>query len=138
MTRAKTASDPTTDGRRALGRRGEDIALGHLRALGFSPVARNYRTRRGEIDLIAFDGHTLIFVEVKTQRVKSGQTQVRPKPLDWLSTRQQKRRRTIAIEWLYDPNQRAPSAQDLRFDAIGVLVDAKGASLDIKHLEGIG
>ena len=57
------------DPRHALGRRGEELAAEHLHRLGFSPLGRNERTRYGEIDLIAFDGRTLVFAEVKTRRV---------------------------------------------------------------------
>lgn len=49
------------DPRRALGRLGEDIAAAHFQRLGFAIVERNIRTRHGEIDLIAFDGTTLVF-----------------------------------------------------------------------------
>jgi putative endonuclease len=61
-----------------LGRRGERLAAEHLRALGFEPVASNFklnvgRNRRGavvqnEIDLVAYEGPVLCFVEVKTRR----------------------------------------------------------------------
>jgi putative endonuclease len=120
-----------------LGRAGEEIAVVHLQDRGFSLLARNYRTRRGEIDLIAFDGCTLIFVEVKTQRMEPAQGQVRPNPLEWLCTRQQKRRRTLAMAWLYDRTHPCPKAQNIRFDAIGVVVDGKGAIVNLEHLEGI-
>lgn len=50
------------DARRALGVLGEDLAVEHLRRLGFVIVGRNVRTRHGEIDLIAFDGQVLAFV----------------------------------------------------------------------------
>ena len=56
------------DPRRALGRLGERLAAAHLQRLGFAILARNVRTRHGEIDLIAFDGEALVFVEVKTRR----------------------------------------------------------------------
>jgi putative endonuclease len=51
------------------GARGEDLAYGHLRKLGYTVVARNYRTRdgRGEVDLIGWDREQLVFVEVKTR-----------------------------------------------------------------------
>lgn len=54
---------------RALGRRGEDIAHRHLRSLGYRIVARNWRTRSGsgEVDIVAWDGQALVFVEVKTR-----------------------------------------------------------------------
>jgi putative endonuclease len=54
----------------ALGRRGEDLAHRFLRARGFSIVARNYRLASGdgEADLIAWEGETLVFVEVKSRQ----------------------------------------------------------------------
>jgi putative endonuclease len=53
----------------ALGRRGEDLAHRYLRKRGFIVVARNYRLPSGdaEADLIAWDGETLVFVEVKSR-----------------------------------------------------------------------
>ena len=55
--------------RLSLGRWGEWLALVHLRRLGWDIVARNWRTREGEVDLIAYDGPYLVFVEVKTRRL---------------------------------------------------------------------
>jgi putative endonuclease len=54
----------------ALGRLGEDMAHRHLRRNGYTIVARNYRTRSGsgEIDLVAWEGAALVFVEVKSRR----------------------------------------------------------------------
>ncbi|MBI4875180.1 MAG: YraN family protein, partial [Acidobacteria bacterium] len=54
---------------RARGRRGEDLAHRRLRALGYTVVARNWRTRSGsgEADLVAWDGAALVFVEVKSR-----------------------------------------------------------------------
>ena len=51
------------------GKQGELMAYRHLRRLGYIVVARNYRTRdgRGEVDLVAWDGPDLVFVEVKTR-----------------------------------------------------------------------
>ncbi|MBI5379773.1 MAG: YraN family protein [Nitrospirae bacterium] len=54
--------------RRIIGRRGEDRAAQYLRRRGYRILARNWRCRLGEIDLIALDGNTLVFVEVKTRR----------------------------------------------------------------------
>ncbi len=53
----------------ATGRRGEEDAYFHLRRLGYTLVARNWRSprRRGEIDLIGWEGKTLCFIEVKTR-----------------------------------------------------------------------
>jgi len=53
---------------RELGGWGEWIALKHLRKLGWDIVARNWKGFQGEVDLIAYDGPFLVFVEVKTRR----------------------------------------------------------------------
>lgn len=53
--------------RHRLGVRGERVAARHLRLLGYTIVQKNYRALRGEIDLVALDGETLVFVEVKTR-----------------------------------------------------------------------
>lgn len=52
---------------RALGRVGEDLACDHLRRKGYEIVDRGFRLFRGEIDIIAKDAGTLVFVEVKTR-----------------------------------------------------------------------
>src|SRR2546422_8671440 len=54
-------------GRSALGKEGERVASRFLEARGYRIQERNYRTRRGEIDLIAEDGRILVFVEVKVR-----------------------------------------------------------------------
>ena len=57
-----------TDPRRALGAAGEAAAAALLRRRGYRILARNVRTRFGELDLVARDGETLCFVEIKTRR----------------------------------------------------------------------
>jgi putative endonuclease len=52
--------------RSGIGRQGEDLAARFLEEKGMELLARNFRSRRGEIDLIALDGDTLVFAEVKT------------------------------------------------------------------------
>jgi putative endonuclease len=54
----------STDPRQELGRRGEQVAVEHLLRRGFDIVERNYRTRWGELDIVAYDGSALIFCEV--------------------------------------------------------------------------
>ncbi len=128
----------STDIRRELGRLGEELATAHFHRLGFSPLGRNERTRHGEIDLIAFDGHTLVFAEIKTRRV-SAQTQgVRPdqQPLAWLRPRQRERLRRLAAAWLHDKQHIRPNAHTIRFDAIGVILDTKDRLISLDHIEG--
>jgi putative endonuclease len=129
--------DARPDPRRALGRRGEDLAAEHLARLGFAALARNVRTRHGEIDLIVLDGETIVFVEVKTRRVSArsagGENSV--EPLEALRPRQRARLRRLALAWLSDADTSRPRARTLRFDAVGVLLDDRGRLLRLEHLE---
>jgi putative endonuclease len=127
----------TLDGRRALGRRGERFAAAYLQRRGFAPLERNARTRHGEIDLIAFDGTTLVFAEVKARRVAGGGSP-RPdqRPLAGLGLRQRMRLRRLAAAWLADSTRRRPYAERIRFDAIGVLLRADDRPPRIEHVEG--
>jgi putative endonuclease len=129
---------PSTDLRPALGRLGEELAMRHLHRLGFSPLGRNERTRHGEIDLIAFDGHTLVFAEVKTRRVNAQRQGIRPdqQPLAWLRPRQRARLRKLAAAWLCDEKHIRPTAHTIRFDAIGVILDTKNRLIRLDHIEG--
>ncbi|MEW6264717.1 MAG: YraN family protein [Thermodesulfobacteriota bacterium] len=56
-----------SEGRRDIGRRGEEAAAVFLRQRGLKILERNFRTRYGEIDLICLDGPRVVFVEVKTR-----------------------------------------------------------------------
>ena len=57
----------TKDGRISLGKMGEDLACAELRRRGYAILARRYRTRHGEIDIVADDEGTIVFVEVKAR-----------------------------------------------------------------------
>ena len=120
----------STDLRHHLGRDGERIAAEHLTRLGFEIVERNYRTRWGELDIVAFDGTTLAFCEVKTIRLTAARG-----PLDGLRKPQRQRVRKMAGAWLIERTER-PHAELVRFDAIGVTIDATGKLVSIEHLEG--
>ncbi|MGQ9494147.1 MAG: YraN family protein [Anaerolineae bacterium] len=56
------------DARRALGRRGEDLAVRYLQGLGYVVLERNYRSTEGEVDIIARDKERFAFIEVRTRR----------------------------------------------------------------------
>ena len=130
-------SDRRADPRRSVGRVGEELAAAHFTRLGFCVIARNVRTRRGEIDLIAFDGRTLVFAEVKTRRGRSHGPRGRPgqDPLPGLRPRQRARVRRLAVAWLSEERHRRPTARTIRFDAVGVIVDARGRLLRLDHVE---
>jgi putative endonuclease len=126
------------DPRRTLGRLGEDLAAAHLSRLGFSLLARNVRTRHGEIDLIVSDASVLVFAEVKTRQVSAREQHVRPEqePLPRLRPRQRARLRRLAGAWLMQTRDERPYTPTIRFDAIGVIVDARGRLLRLDHIEG--
>jgi putative endonuclease len=130
-TRRRLASPVvTTDLRHHLGRAGEDLALAHLERLGFKLVARNRRTRYGELDLVVFDGTTLVFAEVKTRRAnRAGRS-----PWEALHERKRKQVRRMAAAFLVEPGDR-PRSAELRFDAIGVILDGQGRLVRLDHLE---
>jgi putative endonuclease len=140
--RRGAADDPDTgtphkDPRRALGRLGEQLAATHLERLGFAIIERNFRTRYGEIDLIAFDGHTLVVVEVKTRRArKRWQLTPEEQPLLWLRTSQRRRLRRLAAAWLHSAARSRPTAHTIRFDGIGVIVDEADTLVSLDHIEG--
>jgi putative endonuclease len=122
------------DRRRTHGQLGEQIAEEHLAHRGYSIVARNFRTRYGELDLIAADDRSLVFCEVKTR--VAGSTGGPDGPLDAIGTRKRQRLRRMATQWLADtPASSRPRRQELRFDAIGVMLTPAGRLLALEHLE---
>lgn len=118
-----------TDPRRVLGAYGEQLAAEHLERRGFTIVARNHRTRFGELDLVAFDGRVLAFVEVKTRRSGGGS------PWESLHHRKRVQVRRMAAAYLNQVPDR-PRGQTLRFDAIGVVIGPGNRLESLEHLEG--
>jgi len=119
------------DTRRQLGAAGEQLAANHLSHRGFQILERNFRTRWGELDLIATDGRVLVFCEVKTRIARDTQRD----PLESVHPRKQMKVRKMAGQWLAERSRR-PRAPDLRFDAIGITLDPGGRLLRLDHLEG--
>lgn len=103
--------------------------------LGFVTLARNVRTRHGEIDLIVFDGRVLVFAEIKTRRARGRRVRRDQEPLPWLRPRQRARLRRLAVAWLSDERNARPSAHTIRFDAVGVVVDDRDLLLRLDHVE---
>lgn len=110
---------------RATGGRGEEVARRYLVRKGYEIVEQNYRTRRGELDLITRRGGTLVIVEVKLRR-----TTAFGDPLEAVTPRKQARIRHIAEEYL---SERDPHFHTLRFDVVGILL--RGDTPEITHLE---
>jgi len=104
---------------------GEDLALRYLIQNGYELVERNYRTRRGEIDLIVRKEDALVFVEVKLRRGTGFGD-----PLEAVTPRKQYTLRSVAERYLY---ARKPHYDILRFDVIGILADRSGVR--VHHVE---
>jgi putative endonuclease len=108
-----------TFSRKSLGRLGEQLAADHFERLGWQLVERNYQTRLGEIDLIAVDGDTLVFAEVKTCRLGRGQ------PWDSLHDRKRAQVRKVSGMWF-----------NARAGAIPFWEHDRDALVRLDHLEG--
>ena len=119
-----------TDRTKELGRRGEDLAAEHFSRLGYRVLARNHRTRFGELDLVLADedDSTIIFCEVKSRRLGSGN------PWDNLHETKRKQVRTMAAAWLAAVRDR-PWGAELRFDAVGVTLDERGCLVRLDHMQ---
>ena len=102
-----------TEARLTLGRCGEDAAALYLAMQGYAIVARNVRTPVGEIDIIARQGLTLIFVEVKTRRTLAFGT-----PQEAVGPRKQRQIIRAAQWYLSDAQYRRFQT---RFDVIAIL-----------------
>jgi putative endonuclease len=101
-----------------LGKRGEKIAAKLLKTKDYSILCRNYKVKSGEIDLIARDGDTLVFVEVKSRRAKPGAA-LDLRPAENLSARQRERIYRASQSYLSDIDN---PAVIYRFDLIEVVL----------------
>jgi putative endonuclease len=97
-----------------IGARGEEIAVAYLRGQKYAIVERNFRCKAGEVDIVARDGATLVFVEVKTRRTMSfGPPQASVTPF------KQRQISKAALVWLAKHRHQDASA---RFDVIAILL----------------
>ncbi|MFY2789568.1 YraN family protein [Rhodococcus sp. MALMAid1271] len=97
-----------------LGARGEDIAVRYLEGIGLEVVERNWRHRTGELDIVAREGDTVVFVEVKTRSGIGYGT-----PAEAVTYSKQTRIRGLALYWL--ALQQGPWVQ-IRFDVVAIVV----------------
>jgi putative endonuclease len=103
------------DDRQVLGAEGERAAEKFLRRQRYTIVARNYRCRLGEVDLVALDGATVVFIEVKT-RTQPGFGS----PLEAVDRRKQRQIQRTAQQYLSEHRLHDRNA---RFDVVGVWWD---------------
>ena len=111
-----------------LGRIGENLAARHLEGLGYDVVARNWRTSaddvRGEIDIVARHGGTLVFCEVKSRRGSAGDALAAVHP------RKQRQLRRLASLYL----TLEAHAAAVRFDVVAVAWVPGGGPARVTHV----
>lgn len=112
-----------------LGRLGEDIAAAFLEQSGYPVIDRNWRVPTSEIDIVARDGSTLVFCEVKSRRGTS-----KGLPAEAVTQDKLERMRRAALTWVSAHRIRHTG---LRLDVIAVLFDHRGGHT-ITHLKGVG
>ena len=110
---------------RTVGALGEEKSCAYLESQGFSIIARNWRTRRGEIDIIAQKQDLLVFAEVKT--LPSGDPETLSHELD-----ERKQKRIVETAKFFLLNHRKYSNDTIRFDVL--VVDMPGLS-EVYHIE---
>lgn len=111
---------------RELGAFGEDVAAAYLEEDAMTVVERNWRCRDGELDLVALDGDTVVFVEVKTRRGEGFGT-----PAEAVTVSKSRRLRRLAAQWL---REQAWRAGEVRIDVVGVLI--RDDTAFVEHFEG--
>jgi putative endonuclease len=114
------------DTRRTTGIRGEEEAARFLTRSGYAILDKNVRTRAGEIDLIAKEGKTLVFVEVKTRRDLESDP-----PQAAVHTRKQNRLAKLALGYL---KQKRIRQTPCRFDVVSVIINDEGGVKAIRHI----
>ena len=118
-------AQPALDNNKSIGERGENIAVAYLKGERMTIVERNFRCKSGEVDIVARDGKTLVFVEVKTRRTLSfGSPQLAVTPF------KQRQISKAALTWLAKKKLNDVSA---RFDVIAILL-REHETPEIEHI----
>ncbi len=111
------------------GKRGEEIAAEYLKKQGFKIIDRNFRIRGGEIDIVALDSDTLVFIEVKTRRSTEFGT-----PLEAISY--WKIKSLIKTAQFY--KMKHPKLPELmRIDAVAIILDRENNPTSIELVKNI-
>jgi putative endonuclease len=109
---------------KALGTEGEDIAVRFLKEKGYGIIMRNYKTQVGEIDIIAKDGNTTVFIEVKTRtNVSFGY------PFEAVNRRKRQKLKNLALLYLKRQGKESP----VRFDVLSIFFMNNGKK-EIEHI----
>jgi putative endonuclease len=114
---------PDKDPRTRVGRTGEDLACKLLKKKGYKILERNYKSPLGEIDIIAREGKTLVFVEVKTRSTSDFGT------AKWaVGPRKQRKVSMVALDYL---KRQALLEHPARFDVVAVDLDQDREKIEL-------
>lgn len=117
----------------AVGAYGERVAVRHLCSAGMVVLDRNWRGRdgvAGELDIVARDGDTVVFCEVKTRRGTAFGS-----PAEAVTPAKARRIRALAAAWLRAAGPQVPRVPLVRFDVVAVTASRSGAA-GVDHLRG--
>ena len=115
----------SSDSRQSLGILGENLAVDHLRARGYSILARRHRCRYGEIDIIAEDGACVVFIEVKLRT-----TDLFGEAFEAIPPWKRRRIITVALDYL---SRNGLLDRPVRFDVAAI--DQRGGVLAVEMIE---
>lgn len=112
-----------SDARQKLGKSGEDLACEEITRRGYAVLARRYRKRGGEIDIIARDGQTIVFVEVKARSGRDFGDGA-----DAITRLKRRRMAAIALDYL---SREKLTAVPCRFDVVTIEVLQDGYKIEL-------
>ena len=130
MSRGKRHARAMVDPRNARGAAGEQAAAEMLAALGYEIVERNFRTRYGELDIVATDRDTLVFCEVRSRVGRNGIAWA----LESIGPGKQMQLRKMASEWFRLTRAERTHTRATRFDAVAVALAPNGRVLALEHV----
>src|SRR5665811_286579 len=116
--------------RQRLGEAAEEEVATRFAAAGWEIVERNARSRYGELDIVALDGATLVFVEVKAGR--AGAAFGPERPILAIGPRKQRQVRRLAAAWMAERRD-LPRYDRIRCDAVGLTYDRSGRLVEYEH-----
>jgi len=111
--------------KQSLGSDGEALAAEFLRKKGYRIIAKNYKTSIGEIDIVAKDGDTIVFLEVKTRTNESFGY-----PFEAVNDRKRRKIKNVALLFLKKMKEEVPA----RFDVLSISSTADGRQ-EITHIQ---
>ena len=112
-----------TNQKQKVGKKGESVAVRYLKKQGYKIIEQNYRSKAGEIDIIARERKTLVFVEVKTRRTTSyGSPKYAVTP---------KKKKAISMAALYYLKMTHQTHADARFDVVSILAQEEDTRIEL-------